>query len=427
MLIIGFLIFSKTLLAEEIYGFGWKKISSNFDLICSIFESKISTILCLLPHYDPEDCKSDEKGSTYTGKISTTRKGYTCQKWNTNYPHDLRDERLNIIKYLNVDINDYDHNYCRNPGSAVAVPICYTTNPEERWDYCDIPICNSDALPILGGKQVKQVAERLVEPKVENRNQNVQVEDEIFMAPAASPTRPTLQEVESRKIQSSILARQPQIISNVGRNQNTNQNQNIDLFAEESMSAPKKEVVIQKVLPKSLPKKIINKDCYQTDDKGQGYAGAVSKSLSGTPCQAWTSNNPVSLKGFANHFRKSDVNVRNYPGNHCRNPTGYFDKPICITGYDSKKYEFCDIEICGEDAIEESQNGGEKFIDVSAEENESCGLVDCDGWVNFFGQNYAIWRSTIFCLTLAPILKLIATTKTSRKHALSRRRARLTF
>ena len=34
-----------------------------------------------------------------------------------------------------------DHNYCRNPDGEPAV-WCYTTDPQKRWEYCDVPKCD---------------------------------------------------------------------------------------------------------------------------------------------------------------------------------------------------------------------------------------------------------------------------------------------
>jgi len=97
--------------------------------------------ICNARSQDNIDCKLDEKGADYNGQVSVTESGRTCQYWNTNQPHDLSKDRKNIAKFLNIDINEYQHNYCRNPGGAVERPICYTTDPSVRWDYCDIPTC----------------------------------------------------------------------------------------------------------------------------------------------------------------------------------------------------------------------------------------------------------------------------------------------
>ena len=41
-----------------------------------------------------------------------------------------------------------DHNYCRNVGDSDMV-WCYTTDPEVRWDFCEIgeaqSVCNTNS------------------------------------------------------------------------------------------------------------------------------------------------------------------------------------------------------------------------------------------------------------------------------------------
>lgn len=34
-----------------------------------------------------------------------------------------------------------EENYCRNPDHDAKGPWCYTTNPETRFDFCNIPEC----------------------------------------------------------------------------------------------------------------------------------------------------------------------------------------------------------------------------------------------------------------------------------------------
>merc|ERR1712179_482006 len=36
-----------------------------------------------------------------------------------------------------------DHNYCRNPDNEDEGPWCYTTDPNKRWEFCDVPLCGS--------------------------------------------------------------------------------------------------------------------------------------------------------------------------------------------------------------------------------------------------------------------------------------------
>ena len=60
-------------------------------------------------------------GTDYTGKANTTVNGLTCKEWTTSA--------------------DKGHNFCRNPGSSMSSPWCFTTDPAVAWEYCDVPEC----------------------------------------------------------------------------------------------------------------------------------------------------------------------------------------------------------------------------------------------------------------------------------------------
>jgi len=64
----------------------------------------------------------------YRGTISRTQQGIPCQPWGRLWPHSHSH-------------NSLDRNYCRNPGKGENRPWCYTTDPNKRWDYCDVPKC----------------------------------------------------------------------------------------------------------------------------------------------------------------------------------------------------------------------------------------------------------------------------------------------
>lgn len=83
------------------------------------------------------DCYTEGRSEDYTGTITTTVSGRTCQRWDSHYPH-------------NPYVYDTDHmpenslteaeNYCRNPHLEPSV-WCYTTDPDVRWDYCKVWKC----------------------------------------------------------------------------------------------------------------------------------------------------------------------------------------------------------------------------------------------------------------------------------------------
>uniref|UniRef100_A0A3P9PY80 Kringle domain-containing protein n=1 Tax=Poecilia reticulata TaxID=8081 RepID=A0A3P9PY80_POERE len=87
-------------------------------------------VLCLsLFHAPSEECMHC-RGEDYKGKISVTENGFTCQRWDSQIPHN----HGFFPTFL-------EENYCRNP-NADSRPWCYTSSPSRRWDYCSIPRCS---------------------------------------------------------------------------------------------------------------------------------------------------------------------------------------------------------------------------------------------------------------------------------------------
>ena len=91
----------------------------------------------ILATYGPE-CREAENGSDYFGKKSTTVSGKTCQHWTQQSPH--KHSFKTDDKFLDKTIEDAG-NYCRNPDDWQSA-WCYTTDPNKRYEACDIPKCD---------------------------------------------------------------------------------------------------------------------------------------------------------------------------------------------------------------------------------------------------------------------------------------------
>lgn len=91
---------------------------------------------CAVPHC--ENCYSghDSKQQDYRGRKSTTRHGYRCQNWLSQYPQSHSKNKPSA----DADEGIGNHNYCRNPSNA-RQSWCYVTNRSLRWDYCTLPRC----------------------------------------------------------------------------------------------------------------------------------------------------------------------------------------------------------------------------------------------------------------------------------------------
>ncbi|XP_071178212.1 uncharacterized protein [Mytilus edulis] len=111
------------------------RCSNSYVLFCGIWCVWVLA-LHVTDSYDnspkPEqNCRMDQQGRNYTGKVSKTRFGQTCQAWSSLAPNQHP---------FSVKMADYE-NYCRNPDDKDYGPWCYTHDPDTRWEYCNIPYC----------------------------------------------------------------------------------------------------------------------------------------------------------------------------------------------------------------------------------------------------------------------------------------------
>ena len=86
-----------------------------------------------------ESCRTTTLGKEYTGTISSTNTGKTCQRWDSQTPHGHT--RNDIADFPDGTLDDAA-NSCRNPDDEPGGPWCYTTDPASRWEYCDVPMCS---------------------------------------------------------------------------------------------------------------------------------------------------------------------------------------------------------------------------------------------------------------------------------------------
>lgn len=85
-------------------------------------------------------CKLTKKGKEYIGTQSQTKSGKTCQRWDSQFPHAHFARTRDIKNYPDTYWSDVGNN-CRNPDNLPGGPWCYTTDANERWEYCDISYC----------------------------------------------------------------------------------------------------------------------------------------------------------------------------------------------------------------------------------------------------------------------------------------------
>lgn len=79
-------------------------------------------------------------GADYRGTISVTKSGHNCQHWNSQHPHN---HDLTSTQFPELGGG---HAYCRNPGSQMDGPWCFTQNKNVRMELCEVPSCSMYSL-----------------------------------------------------------------------------------------------------------------------------------------------------------------------------------------------------------------------------------------------------------------------------------------
>ncbi|XP_019620048.1 PREDICTED: uncharacterized protein LOC109466730 [Branchiostoma belcheri] len=101
-------------------------------------------------------CVTDEtcqegSGASYRGEWFTTVSGRRCQRWDSQTPHEHTRTPSN---YPSAGLEE---NYCRNPDGEDAV-WCYTSDPDQRWDWCPVPKCGGELEKV--GQEVQNMDAR---------------------------------------------------------------------------------------------------------------------------------------------------------------------------------------------------------------------------------------------------------------------------
>ncbi|XP_046557491.1 uncharacterized protein LOC124266746 [Haliotis rubra] len=84
--------------------------------------------------------------SVYKGTVSTTKSGYTCQRWDEQTPHThwfMTNQSFKKTTGVGPETRSAASNYCRDPGVMVSDKTvwCYTTDRGVRSEPCNVPTC----------------------------------------------------------------------------------------------------------------------------------------------------------------------------------------------------------------------------------------------------------------------------------------------
>ncbi|XP_074165484.1 plasminogen isoform X1 [Sminthopsis crassicaudata] len=251
------------------------------------------------------ECKTGN-GKNYRGTLSTTKNGITCQKWSDTSPHI---PNYSPSKYPEEGL---EKNYCRNPDNDVKGPWCYTTDPNTRYEYCDVPECEDECMHCSG----------------ENYQGTISTTESGIQCQAWDSQEPHSHEYLPSKFPNKNLKK------NYCRNPDgeprpwcftTSPNKRWEFCDIPRCSTPP---------PPSGPML----QCLK--GRGENYRGTIAVTKSGLTCQHWNSQTPHKHNRTPENFPCKGLDE-----NYCRNPDGE-SAPWCYTTSE-ERWEFCDIPSCG--------------------------------------------------------------------------------
>ncbi|XP_051500734.1 apolipoprotein(a)-like isoform X2 [Myxocyprinus asiaticus] len=267
------------------------------------------------------------RGSTYSGTISVTESGKTCQHWASQTPH-----MHNKIP-VNYPCTIFEGNYCRNPDNSRS-PWCYTTDPDTRWEYCNVPSC---------GDQPKPEEPVIPEGK------------ECYKGDGSSYRGAISETVSGKQCQfwtssePHVPFYTPEDFPGADLRRNLCRNPDGDLAPWCYTTDPSVRWEYCKI-EKCNSKPSIFTDCKVGN--GADYRGPISTTILGVTCQKWSSMTPHQHASFTPETHPD----KGLESNQCRNPDNDENGPWCYTTDPNQEWDYCQIPDCeglkcGEPAI----------------------------------------------------------------------------
>ncbi|KAF3831331.1 hypothetical protein GH733_000068 [Mirounga leonina] len=234
------------------------------------------------------ECKIGN-GKTYRGTMSKTKDGVACQKWSDTSPHKPK-----------------------NPDNDEKGPWCYTTDPDQRFDYCNIPECEDECMHCSGENYAGKISK--TKSGLECQAWNSQTPHAHGYIPSKFPNK----NLKMNYCRNPDGEPRPWCFT-------MDLNKRWEFCDIPRCTTPP---------PPSGPK-------YQClKGKGENYRGKVSVTVSGHTCQRWREQTPHKHNRTPENFPCKDLDE-----NYCRNPDGE-SAPWCYTTNSEVRWEHCNIPSC---------------------------------------------------------------------------------
>ncbi|OXB57260.1 hypothetical protein ASZ78_007520 [Callipepla squamata] len=284
--------------------------TTRFDY-CNIPECEVECMHC--------------SGENYHGVISTTASGLECQRWDSQQPHSHG--------YLpeNFPEKDLKMNYCRNPDGEPR-PWCFTTNPNKRWEFCNIPRCSTSPPVPAPGRLCLSGRGEDYRGKISVTESGNTCQRWSAQSPhrhARTPENYPCKNLEENYCRNPDGEKMPWCYT-------TNVTARWEYCTIPSCDGkePDSPAVDQPEQAQAT------EECYQGN--GVSYRGTASFTITGKKCQAWNSMSPHRHNKTSEHFPNADLKQ-----NYCRNPDAD-SRPWCYTTDPSVRWEYCNLKRCSD-------------------------------------------------------------------------------
>nr|XP_055041447.1 apolipoprotein(a)-like isoform X4 [Misgurnus anguillicaudatus] len=319
-------------------------------------------------------------GSFYRGNISVTESGKTCQSWETQTPH------VHSMTSENFPCKGLRGNYCRNPDGNKG-PWCYTSDPETRWEYCNVSRCEDRHRPDdprmnpeqEGELFIKRAAEDCMLCNGEDYRGNISITENGF----------TCQRWDSKTPNNHKYI--PEFLFEKDLEENYCRNPNGLPKPWCFTTNPSKRWEFCSV-PQCLtePPAFVSRHTCTIGD-GSFYRGNISVTESGKTCQSWETQTP-----HVHSMTSENFPCKGLRGNYCRNPDGN-KGPWCYTSDPETRWEYCNVSRCEDrhrpdDPRMNPEQEGELFIKRAAEDCMLCNGEDYRGNISITENGFTCQR-----------------------------------
>uniref|UniRef100_A0A7N6AU40 Macrophage stimulating 1 n=1 Tax=Anabas testudineus TaxID=64144 RepID=A0A7N6AU40_ANATE len=267
-------------------------------------------------------------------------------------------------KWIPSPANGLELNYCRNPDGDRIGPWCYTTDPERRYESCNIPQCKDEVCMTCNGEDYRGQVDHTVNGR-ECQRWDQQYPHQHIYQPEKYPDK-SLDDNYCRNPDASPVPWCYTTDAEVER-------ENCEISKCTEVRAEKRQ------------RSSFTTNCFR--GRGEDYRGKVNETTSGIPCQRW-SNTPclcnrsfgASVMSQCTLFKLTLLlRHRGLEENYCRNPDGS-EAPWCFTSVPEMRTALClQIKRCADDIEAEDcyQENGKNYKGMVRKTRKG---ITCQKW-----------------------------------------------